>query len=61
MELSGLSVPILAAFFLGAGLVIAVFGSLMTRTADQLADATGLGEALMGAVFLGGSTSIPGI
>ena len=29
--------------------------------ADQLADRTGLGEAFVGAVFLGASTSLPGI
>jgi cation:H+ antiporter len=61
MDLSGFSVPLLSAVFLIAALVITVFGSLMTRTADRLADATGLGEALMGALFLGGSTSMPGI
>ena len=33
----------------------------MTRVADRLADVTGLGEAVFGAVLLGGSTSLPGI
>ncbi len=33
---------------------------MMTRAADQLADATGLGEAPMGAIFLGASTSLSG-
>jgi cation:H+ antiporter len=33
----------------------------MTRIADRLADVTGLGEALFGAVLLGGTTSLPGI
>ncbi|SDG68150.1 sodium:calcium antiporter [Psychroflexus sediminis] len=44
-----------------ATLVIVVAGTALTRYADQLADKTGLGEALVGAVFLGGVTSIAGI
>ena len=47
--------------FLAAGLAIAVAGVRMTKVADRLADVTGLGEALFGAVLLGGSTSLPGI
>lgn len=49
------------AAFLAATLVIAAAGTKMTRAADRLADMTGLGEALFGAVLLGGSTSLPGI
>jgi len=49
------------AVFILAAAVIAVVGSKMTKTADQLADITGLGEAIFGAVFLGGCTSLPGI
>jgi len=48
-------------FFLASTLVIAVAGTKLTRTADQLADLTGWGEALFGAIFLGGTTSLPGI
>lgn len=51
---------ILVAFGL-ATLVIAVAGSRLAGNADQLADRTGLGEAVVGAVLLGGSTSISGI
>lgn len=47
--------------FLIAAAVIAVVGTMMASTADRLADETGLGEALMGALFLGGSTSLAGI
>jgi cation:H+ antiporter len=47
--------------FVFATIVIAFAGTLLTRTADQLADLTGLGEALFGAIFLGGTTSLPGI
>ena len=49
------------AFFAGMAVMIAVAGASMTRVADRLADVTGLGEAIFGAVLLGGSTSLPGI
>ncbi|ASC69331.1 Inner membrane protein YrbG [Halomicronema hongdechloris C2206] len=42
-------------------MVIGVVGVRLTRVADQLADKTGLGEAVTGALFLGGITSLPGI
>ncbi len=60
MDLTGLSLPLLAGIFLATALVIGVFGVLLTREADRLADATGLGEAVMGGAFLGGVTSISG-
>lgn len=47
--------------FIVAAFVIAVVGTKMTRIADRLADRTGWGEAVVGAVLLGGSTSLPGI
>ncbi|MFZ0392071.1 MAG: sodium:calcium antiporter [Calditrichia bacterium] len=61
IDFSGWSLELLIIFFLLSAAVIAVFGSWMTRLADRLADATGMGEAIMGAVFLGGSTSLSGI
>lgn len=51
----------LAAAMAAAGGLIAFAGVRLTRTADRLADATGLGEALFGAVLLGATTSLPGI
>jgi len=42
-------------------LVIAVVGTRLTRIADDLADRTGLGEAVAGAVLLGAATSLSGI
>ena len=42
-------------------IIIAWFGIKMTKTARDLAQSTGLGEALMGAVFIGASTSLSGI
>lgn len=47
--------------FIVAAFVIAIVGIKMTKIADRLADRTGLGEAVVGALFLGGSTSLPGI
>jgi len=46
--------------FAFAALVIAFGGVQMTRLADRLADQTGLGEALIGGVLLGMSTSLSG-
>src|SRR5690606_22825640 len=50
----------IAVFALG-GVVVAVFGVRLTRLADELAERTRLGEALVGAVLLGGITSLPEI
>ncbi len=61
MGIFDLPVYSLALIFLGAASVIGVFGSMLTGVADQLADITGLGEALVGAVILGAVTSLPGI
>lgn len=49
------------ALFLAASAVIGVVGTRLTRLADRLADVTGLGEAVFGAVLLGATTSLPGI
>lgn len=48
------------AYFIAAGAVIAVCGVLLTARADRLAEATGLGQAILGAVFLGAVTSLSG-
>jgi len=47
--------------FLCASGLIAFFGYHLVQAADQLADRTGLGEALTGAVLLGAVTSLPGL
>lgn len=41
--------------------IIGWFGIKMTKTARDLAQSTGLGEAVMGALFIGASTSLSGI
>lgn len=55
-----LSLPLTLLLFGGGSLVIALAGSRLTRIADRLADLTGLGEAVFGAVLLGAATSLPG-
>ena len=55
-----LSTTILLVAFLTAGTVIFFSGLRMTGLADRLADRTGLGEALIGAVLLGAATSLSG-
>jgi len=49
------------AVFVASAAVIAIFGIRMTHVARELATATGLGEAFMGAVFIGAATSLSGI
>jgi len=44
-----------------ATFVVAIAGTRMAKVADRIADKTGLGEAIVGAVLLGGSTSLSGI
>lgn len=61
LNLSDWSLLAVVALFVGTSAVIAIAGSRMTSVADQLADITGLGEAVFGAVLLGGSTSLAGI
>jgi cation:H+ antiporter len=61
ISLSGWPLWAIIALFLAAAFVIAAGGTRMTRAADRLADLTGIGEALFGAVLLGGATSLPGI
>lgn len=54
-----LEIAILA--FVASAIVIAFAGTKLAKTADQLADVTGIGEALVGAVLLGGITSLSGL
>lgn len=58
--LSDLSLTALIATIAAAALVILVCGLRMTTLADRLADRTGLGEAMAGAVLLGAATSLSG-
>lgn len=47
--------------FVVSAAAIALSGAWMTTIAERLAKKTNLGQALMGALFLGFSTSLPGI
>ncbi|WP_413166471.1 sodium:calcium antiporter [Capilliphycus salinus ALCB114379] len=47
--------------FILSAIVIGIGGTKLSKVADQLADATGLGEAVVGALLLGGITSLAGI
>lgn len=60
-DLAALGPTATLATFGGAALLIALLGTRMARLADVIADRTGLGEALIGAVLLGAGTSIAGI
>lgn len=51
---------ILASFGI-ATVVILLAGTRLSATADKLADRTGVGEALVGAVLLGAATSLSGL
>ncbi|MBD3162033.1 MAG: sodium:calcium antiporter [Candidatus Eisenbacteria bacterium] len=61
MNLTTLPLEMVLVVFLAAAVTIAVAGTRIARVADRLADATGWGEAIFGAVFLGLGTSLPGI
>ncbi|HVB80184.1 MAG TPA: hypothetical protein VNE82_09625 [Candidatus Binataceae bacterium] len=52
--------PYVLVFLASAAIVVAA-GAVMTRAADAIAEATGLGRAWIGAVLLAGATSIPEI
>ncbi|MDX1582817.1 MAG: sodium:calcium antiporter [Thermoanaerobaculia bacterium] len=49
------------AVFVGSAIVIGFVGVRLVSVTDRLADATGWGEAIFGALFLGAATSLSGI
>ena len=55
------SIYLIASIFILAAISIGFFGVKMTHVARKLAANTGMGEAVMGAVFIGASTSLSGI
>jgi cation:H+ antiporter len=60
-DFTTMSLPVTLTVFLIAAVIIGVVGSKLAHIADVLADLTGMGEAIAGALFLGASTSLPGI
>lgn len=61
VDLGSWPLALIIATFIGVAMIIGWFGIKMTKTARDLAQSTGLGEALMGALFIGASTSLSGI
>ncbi|OKH38720.1 cation transporter [[Phormidium ambiguum] IAM M-71] len=59
--MTNLSLEISILLFIISAAVIVVSGTFIAGIADRLAQKTKLGQALMGALFLGFSTSLPGI
>lgn len=55
------TLPVILAGFAISTLIIVFAGIRLTSLADKLADRTGLGEALVGGVILGGATSLSGL
>ena len=45
--------------FIGSTAVVVFAGVFLTRFADGIAEATGLGRLLVGSIFLAGATSLP--
>ena len=50
----------LIAVFAAAAITICIAGTRLSGIADELADRTGLGEVIAGALFVGATTSLPG-
>ncbi|WP_339883012.1 sodium:calcium antiporter [Vreelandella maris] len=59
--LSDMSLTAAFALFSVCAVVIGIIGTRLARIVDDLADRTGLGEAIAGAVLLGMATSLSGI
>lgn len=55
------SLPVSVAGFVLAAVAIGVCGVLLTARAEHLARVTGLGQAIVGAVFIGATTSLSGL
>lgn len=55
----GLSVSV--GLLIACAIVIGIVGTRLTRVVDELADRTGMGEAMAGAILLGMATSLSGI
>lgn len=55
------SLPVLIAIFAGSSVVVWQAGTRLSRACDALAGKTRLGQAFLGALLLGGATSLPEI
>lgn len=61
IDLGSWSLAFIVVAFITVTVIIGYFGIKMTKTARDLAHRTKMGEALMGALFIGASTSLSGI
>ncbi|UEM19160.1 sodium:calcium antiporter [Skermanella mucosa] len=61
LDLSGIPLAAVIGIFVVCAVAIAFAGTKLAGVADTLADRTGMGEIIAGALFVGGSTSLPGI
>ncbi|MFC3640446.1 sodium:calcium antiporter [Aquibium oceanicum] len=60
IDLAQYSLWIVIAVFAGSAAVIGLAGVRLSGVADKLADRTGMGEVIAGALFVGAATSLPG-
>lgn len=59
--LADISLPVAIGIFVVSAAIIAFAGTRLSSVADELADRTGMGEVVAGALFVGITTSLPGI
>jgi len=60
VSFQGLALWQSVALFSGSAAIITWCGVQLARIADELADRTGMGEVIAGALFVGAATSLPG-
>jgi cation:H+ antiporter len=60
LGIAGLSLALVIGVFVASAAMILFAGVRLARVADKIADRTGLGEVVAGAIFVGAATSLPG-
>lgn len=61
LDLDAMDLPTSVGLLIACAVVIGVVGTRLTKVVDELADRTGMGEAMAGAILLGMATSLSGI
>ncbi len=61
LNLESMSLTVSVGLLVACAVVIGIVGTRLTRVVDELADRTGMGEAMAGAILLGMATSLSGI
>ena len=61
LNLASTSLTVSIGLLVACAVVIGIVGTRLTRVVDELADRTGMGEAMAGAILLGMATSLSGI